>query len=746
MNIKIGADVKRAVSGLKRVGRQSKKTGVSMKSLAVGAAAATAAYAALNLASRAATVSFKQSGTELAKLGDRMAKQARMVGVTAEQYQVFEFAAERSGTSITAVSNGLKKLGRVMLDARNGSRQIADTFEAMGVELLTDEGVLRDVNDVFLELSDTFSAMGPSAERTGSMMLLLGRSGTNLANMMSSGARGVTDMKKVLEDLDAIMSDELLASSELLVDAQADMKFATRGLWIEIGTHLIPALTGSMQEITKFIVALDGEAIGRFFVKVVNLADTFLYLTESILGTRTAVGEFSDTLVGDLRQVETQISSTEDRLSEITRVTQDMYAGVGGGFAIKSQLKPLGLYSDSIKTAADAIVVLNEAYGRTEANLETQRKAYSALREEYQKQLKNNKEEVKDGDLIKKLLSSILAKRNAGTAARKAANAETKRTIALMKEESKLFKERFDYITKVYDDYQNTFEKDDLGRLNRLFENRLIGEREYQDRSLAEIKRAAQEEHDARVLKSEDFLEISGKTAENMMRHHQEVADSRLHMDRDVQLASDEIHRGVLEQNMAVVASYSEAAAAVGDVFSALSSIAMQAYEGGDENAKKHAMALFQISQAFALATATVNTALAVTQASISAPPPANIIPMIAAGATGAAEIATIIGTSIKGIGDAGLTGDTLKKAGLNNHSAIVMRNDETLLDPVGTKHITEMLAMQKAQMQGGGGEQSIRTTVELDGRVLGESVDNYLIRQQERGLAYGNRVRQEYV
>jgi hypothetical protein len=125
---------------------------------------------------------------------------------------------------------------------------------------------------------------------------------------------------------------------------------------------------------------------------------------------------------------------------------------------------------------------------------------------------------------------------------------------------------------------------------------------------------------------------------------------------------------------------------------------------------------------------------------------PANIIAATTIGAAGAAEIATIIGTSIQGIGDAGITSEMLKRAGLNNHSAIAMRNDETLLDPVGTKHITEMLAIQKAQMQNGGGEQTIRTTVELDGRVLGESVDNYLIRQQERGVPYGNRVRQEYV
>jgi hypothetical protein len=178
---------------------------------------------------------------------------------------------------------------------------------------------------------------------------------------------------------------------------------------------------------------------------------------------------------------------------------------------------------------------------------------------------------------------------------------------------------------------------------------------------------------------------------------------------------------------------------------SAMSDLAMIAYERGDEEAKKHAVALFHVSQAFALATAAVNTAMAVSQA-LATPPVPNIPLGVAAGVAGAAQIATIVGTSIQGIGDAGITSDMLKKAGLNNHSAIVMRNDETLLDPVGTKHITEMLAMQKAQMQNGGGEQTIRTTVELDGQVLGQSVDNYLIRQQERGLAYGNRVRQEYV
>jgi hypothetical protein len=144
---------------------------------------------------------------------------------------------------------------------------------------------------------------------------------------------------------------------------------------------------------------------------------------------------------------------------------------------------------------------------------------------------------------------------------------------------------------------------------------------------------------------------------------------------------------------------------------------------------------------------AIVNTAAAVSSALANPPgPPYNTAQVVAAGILGAAEIATIVATSVGGIGDAGLTPEMLSQIGLRNHSAVVVRNDEMVLDPVGTRHITEMLAMQRGQMGGGTSQQNIRTTVELDGRVLGEAVDSYLIRQDERGLRYGNRVRQEYV
>ena len=191
MNIKISANVRGAVKAMKRVQKESDKTGVSFKKMAAAMIAAGAGLKALDLAGMALAATFRmsfrvleESTVEMAKFGDRMAKQARMVGVTAEEYQGYEFAAQRAGTSVKAVSNGLKKLGRVMTDAQQGSRQLEETFAALGIEIAESDGKLRPVNEVFLELADKAQVLGESAERTGVLMLLLGRSGTEMANLM----------------------------------------------------------------------------------------------------------------------------------------------------------------------------------------------------------------------------------------------------------------------------------------------------------------------------------------------------------------------------------------------------------------------------------------------------------------------------------------------------------------------------------------------------------------------------------
>jgi hypothetical protein len=157
------------------------------------------------------------------------------------------------------------------------------------------------------------------------------------------------------------------------------------------------------------------------------------------------------------------------------------------------------------------------------------------------------------------------------------------------------------------------------------------------------------------------------------------------------------------------------------------------------EEAKKAARVLFGVQQAAALASATIAMAQAIAQANAAAPPPFNVPGIIQASITGAAQIAAITAATISGVADAGLPPGALKSAGLNQHTVLAVRNDEMVLDPVGTAAISRMLEQRAT---GQGQPIMVNASVELDGEVLGRSVDNHLVRSSERGLGYERRIR----
>jgi hypothetical protein len=177
--------------------------------------------------------------------------------------------------------------------------------------------------------------------------------------------------------------------------------------------------------------------------------------------------------------------------------------------------------------------------------------------------------------------------------------------------------------------------------------------------------------------------------------------------------------------------------------------IAQQAVEdsyfGQTRAGKDAAKALFATAKLAALAGATVNTALAITNALANVPAPANIAAAVGVGIAGAAEIGVIAATAIQGLADGGLAPGVLKKAGLNNHTVIGIRNDEAVIDPVGTKEITQMLSLQRRQMEMnlmGSANDSRPVVIEMDGRRLTRSLEPHLTRSVEDGSDFRQNVR----
>jgi len=140
----------------------------------------------------------------------------------------------------------------------------------------------------------------------------------------------------------------------------------------------------------------------------------------------------------------------------------------------------------------------------------------------------------------------------------------------------------------------------------------------------------------------------------------------------------------------------------------------------------KAAKRAFAIQKAAAIASAVVGTASAVVNASQTVPfLPAGIAAAVTAGVLGAAQIATIAAQAPPSIiADAGLSPEMAQRM-MGSHTTAIIRRDEAVIDPKGTREISQMLAIQRRQMEldaGGGQGGAVYVAVEATPETLRES------------------------
>jgi|2_EtaG_2_1085320.scaffolds.fasta_scaffold01014_8 hypothetical protein len=748
LTLRVKGDAKDAIKALKDVGIEAKETGKKTKksgktitsSMVKGTLAFVGITTAANLfrsaLDRVANIAIS-STTAIGELGNTIAKQGRMVGITAEQYQGLEFAAERSGVSITAIAHGLKKLGRVMLDAQNGSRQIKETFAALDITLKKQDGTLRDSFDVFSDLSDRFASMGPSAERTGASMLLLGRAGTEMANLMANGSEGLAEYLEVAKDLGAVMGTDLLNVSELYHDSTVDLEFAIRGAKLEIANEFLPVIIATKLQLREMVAAGDwSEWSGGLSKAVMASVGLFVFWGEMFGKVIGAFIEGGSQFIGMIKDVAALVGLEIGKIEDLERVlgqTAELYNLEG--------LFDFGAAYDRLARLGDRTLGVSAATDKAAASQKTLSDELKALGDAYKKALGMLEENRKKTGGATNALDRQVAALDRLIKKWRQAYESMQQGIRGLKEEIELFgKEGIDLLLteQMFDKERVKAEFDELQKMlveqATFITNSKVFDAEERERRLGEIGERARKAHLARTEQDLLIETLTSKKIEQLRA--EELEKEKEDNAARIEMLADYKQQQV-DNAVAIMGAISDVAAGMAEAISAV-------YGEESQEAKKAAHVVFAITQGLALASAIVTTAQSVSAALANPPGVPYTIPQgVAAGVLGGAQIATIAATTIAGIAgmaDAGLPPGALRAAGLNNHTVLAVGKDEMVLDPVGTRAISQML-QQQIGGRGANDPVVVNTTLEIDGHVLGQTVDNHLIRSQERGLGYQRRV-----
>lgn len=158
-------------------------------------------------------------GTETAiKKLDEIGKTADSIGVATDALQELRVAADLSGISTAELDTGLKRFARAAYEASQGTKEYADTFEALGVSVTDTNGRLLPVDQLLGKVADSFQGLDNATQKAAVAQDLFGRSGVRLVNLLNDGSQAIEEMRQKARDLGIVIDENLIRSAEDLND------------------------------------------------------------------------------------------------------------------------------------------------------------------------------------------------------------------------------------------------------------------------------------------------------------------------------------------------------------------------------------------------------------------------------------------------------------------------------------------------------------------------------------------------
>ena len=258
---KITVDGTKAVNSLKKI---EKSTGNINNKLAGVGKAMKAAFALLGTG--AIVADFKRIADE----ADRIGKTSSKIGLTAESLQELRYGAELSGVEVRTLDMAMQRFARRTGEAANGSGELAATFNRLGIDLKTSNGVMRETDDILNDYADALQNAGSSQEQLRLAFKGFDSEGAALVNMLRNGSKGLDDFRNAAQEAGVVMGGDIIDNAASLNDVMTKFTKQSQVFRAVLYNSVMPAITDFIESLTDIVP------------KITNWAKEQKYLTGTL--------------------------------------------------------------------------------------------------------------------------------------------------------------------------------------------------------------------------------------------------------------------------------------------------------------------------------------------------------------------------------------------------------------------------------------------------------------------------------
>lgn len=220
---------------------------------------------------------------------------AKQSGLTTEEIQKFQYAADLIDVSANDIIGAQAKLTKSMTSTSTATQE---AFSRIGVSVTDANGELKSSSDVFYEVLEGLSQVTNETERDALAMDIFGKSAASLTGIIDDGGAALKELGDQASELGVIMDQETLDSLNAVNDQLDTLKANAQGQIAQAGAKAMEALMpifeeliGYMSSAVEWIGSLDTDTI-KIILTIAGLVAAISPIAGIIASVTGAVGSF----------------------------------------------------------------------------------------------------------------------------------------------------------------------------------------------------------------------------------------------------------------------------------------------------------------------------------------------------------------------------------------------------------------------------------------------------------------------
>ena len=215
---------------------------------------------------------------EYAAKADEILTKSDMSGLSTEFLQAYQYAEQLVDVPLDTFISSMQKLTDKMADARDGNEKLAETFEALGVQITnTADGSLLPAEDVMMQTIEALHKMENETERNAVASDLFGKSYQSLNPLIVNGTSALNEYMSAAKNNYILTEDQIHALGEL-DDAVQKNENQWESLKTQIAAQFAPASKEALQNFTELVGAAGNALLDSGIIE--GTGEIFMFLSQ----------------------------------------------------------------------------------------------------------------------------------------------------------------------------------------------------------------------------------------------------------------------------------------------------------------------------------------------------------------------------------------------------------------------------------------------------------------------------------